>query len=307
MAHKLNRASALTKLEATASTLMGIAWQDFILSRRTICSSDKTIKWYGHTAGQFVCWLADKGITDPLAIRAIHARMYLDEFKVGGASANYVHNHARAVKTFLRFLHEEKYTPELIKFTMPPVSKQRLPYLKADEVLKVIQHCENPRDKAIILLMVDTGIRRAELVDLNWEDIDLKTGVVTIQRGKGGQTRSVVIGAATRRAILAYARTIVYRTDAPLFQTQQGTRIQIYGLRSLLLRISERSGVHIAPHALRRTFATLALKAGMNPLHLQGLLGHSSLEMTRRYVQMMDEDLVEAHRMYGPVDHALKK
>jgi integrase/recombinase XerD len=65
--------------------------------------------------------------------------------------------------------------------------------------------------------------------------------------------------------------------------------------------------VHIAPHALRRTFATLALKAGMNPLHLQGLLGHSSLEMTRRYVQMMDEDLVEAHRMYGPVDHALKK
>lgn len=79
------------------------------------------------------------------------------------------------------------------------------------------------------------------------------------------------------------------------------------GLRSILLRISERSGVHIAPHALRRTFATLALKAGMNPLHLQGLLGHSSLEMTRRYVQMMDEDLVEAHRMYGPVDHALKK
>jgi hypothetical protein len=45
----------------------------------------------------------------------------------------------------------------------------------------------------------------------------------------------------------------------------------------------------------------------MNPLNGQGLLGQSSLEMTRRYVQMMDEDLVEAHRMYGPVDHALKK
>jgi site-specific recombinase XerD len=88
---------------------------------------------------------------------------------------------------------------------------------------------------------------------------------------------------------------------------QQVIACQVNGLRSLLLRISERSGVHIAPHALRRTFATLALKAGMNPLHLQGLLGHSSLEMTRRYVQMMDEDLVEAHRMYGPVDHALKK
>jgi integrase/recombinase XerD len=307
MAHKLNRALVSTNLQALASSPMGFAWQDFILSRRTICSSEKTIKWYEHTAGQFACWLADRGITDPLAIRALHVRMYLEEFKAGGASENYVHSHARAVKTLLRFLHEEKYTPELIKFTMPPLSKQRLPYLKADEVLKVIQHCENPRDKAIILLMVDTGIRRTELVDLNWEDIDLKTGVVTIQRGKGGQTRSVVIGAATRRAVFAYARTIVHRTDAPLFQTRHGTRIQVNGLRSLLLRISERSGIHIAPHALRRTFATLALKAGMNPLHLQGLLGHSSLEMTRRYVQMMDEDLVEAHRMYGPVDHALKK
>ena len=81
----------------------------------------------------------------------------------------------------------------------------------------------------------------------------------------------------------------------------------VNGLRSILLHISEQSGIHIAPHALRRTFAILALKAGMNPLHLQGLLGHSSLEMTRRYVQMMDEDLVEAHRMYGPVDHALKE
>jgi site-specific recombinase XerD len=72
-------------------------------------------------------------------------------------------------------------------------------------------------------------------------------------------------------------------------------------------RISARCGVHIAPHDLRRTFATLALRAGMNPLHLQGLLGHSTLEMTRRYVQMVDDDLVEAQRQHGPMDHALKK
>ena len=94
---------------------------------------------------------------------------------MGGASEQYVHNHARAVRTFVRFLHEEKYTPDLIKFAMPPLSKQRLPYLKADEVMKVLEYCQNPRDKAIILLMVDTGIRRAELIDLNWGDIDLKS------------------------------------------------------------------------------------------------------------------------------------
>jgi site-specific recombinase XerD len=307
MARKLNRATVSTKLEATASSPMGVAWLDFILSRRTICSSEVTIKWYKETAGQFVCWLADRGIDDPLEIKAIHVRMYLDEFKVGGASEQYVHNHARAVRTLVRFLHEEKYIPEPIKFKMPPLSKQRLPYLKADEVTKVLEHCQNPRDKAIILLMVDTGIRRAELVNLNWGDIDLKSGVVNIARGKGGKSRSVVIGSATRRAIMAYARTINQKSDAPLIQTKNGTRMQLSGLRSMLERLSKRCGIHIAPHALRRTFATLALRAGMSPLHLPGLLGHSTLDMTRRYVQMVDDDLVEAHRLHGPVDHALKK
>jgi integrase len=54
--------------------------------------------------------------------------------------------------------------------------------------------------------------------------------------------------------------------------------------------ISKRAGVHISPHPLRRTFATLSLRAGMRPMHLQGLLGHTTLEMTRRYTQMVDDD-----------------
>ena len=74
------------------------------------------------------------------------------------------------------------------------------------------------------------------------------------------------------------------------------------GLRSILLRLSKKSGLHITPHSLRRTFATLALRAGMNPLHLQGLLGHTTLEMTRKYIQMVDDDLIKAHNEFSPID-----
>ena len=70
--------------------------------------------------------------------------------------------------------------------------------------------------------------------------------------------------------------------------------------------IGDRSGLHITPHALRRTFATLSLKAGMDVFQLQALLGHSSLEMTRHYVRLVDEDLVNAHKAYGPIDKMLK-
>ena len=70
----------------------------------------------------------------------------------------------------------------------------------------------------------------------------------------------------------------------------------------MIRRISEKSGIPFSAHDLRRTFATLSLKAGMNVLHLQSLLGHSSLEMTRGYVQMVKDDLNEVHRAHGPID-----
>jgi integrase/recombinase XerD len=149
-------------------------------------------------------------------------------------------------------------------------------------------------------------VRRNEFLQLNWKDVDLKTGTILIRRGKWGKPRMVVIGIKTRRALIAYRRTISSEADDPLIQTDEGKRVTEMGIRSYLLRLSERSGVHFTPHALRRTFATLVLRAGMNPLHLQGLMGHTTLEMTRRYIQMMDEDLVAAHENYGPIDKFLR-
>jgi integrase/recombinase XerD len=153
------------------------------------------------------------------------------------------------------------------------------------------------------MLMVDTGVRRKELCDLNWGDVKIGNGMVTIREGKGGKARSVVIGIKTRRALLKYRKKIEHASASPLFQTVHGNRFTFPGLRSCLLRISERADIHASPHIFRRTFATLSLRSGMNPLHLQGLLGHSSLEMTRRYVSMVDNDLLEAHKAFGPIDN----
>ena len=109
----------------------------------------------------------------------------------------------------------------------------------------------------------------------------------------------------TRRALLRYRRTISHEDNDPLFQTQTGTRLTPSGFRQVIRRVSVKSGIPFSAHDLRRTFATLSLKAGMNVLHLQSLLGHSSLEMTRRYVQLVKDDLCEAHKEHGPIDRFL--
>lgn len=104
---------------------------------------------------------------------------------------------------------------------------------------------------------------------------------------------------------MAYRREIEHWEDMPLFQTLNGNQLSPNGLHSLLNRIGKKANLHITSHALRRTFATLSLQAGMNLIQLQAIMGHSSLEMTRNYIQMLDEDLVEAHKAHGPIDSFL--
>jgi len=195
---------------------------------------------------------------------------------------------------------------ELIKFKMPTVAKKRLLVFNANEVHQILNACNNPRDKALILLLVDSGLRRAEVCALNWGDVDISSGIVRVERGKGGKAKSVIIGVHTRRALLKYRKDVNNDENEPLFQTNGGKRITHCALRPLIIRVGKRVGMHITPHALRRTFATLSLRAGMNVIQFQGLLGHSSLEMNRHYIEMLDEDLVKAHREYGPIDSILK-
>lgn len=307
MGTKIDRASASPDPRALASSDLQHCYTDFILSRKAIMVSEQTLVFYECTAGKFIKWLVYHGKTKPEEITARDVRAYLNEFIEGGAQPSYVHTHARAIRTLTKFFHQEGYIPEMVNFQMPPPGiKKRLPHLTADQVTKVLNACKKPRDKALIMLMVDSGLRRSEVVALNWDDVDIKTGVINVRKGKWGKSRSVVVGAKTRRALLAYQRTLNQIENAPLFQTIHGERLAAYGLRSLLLRVGERAGVHLSPHALRRTFATLALRAGMSPLHLQGLLGHTTLEMTRRYTQMIDDDLVDAHREHGPIDKFVK-
>jgi integrase len=68
-------------------------------------------------------------------------------------------------------------------------------------------------------------------------------------------------------------------------------------------RLSKKTGILITAHALRRTFTILSLRAGMNPLHLQNLGGWASLDMVQHYAQMVDEDLLQAHKAHSPVDN----
>ena len=278
---------------------------DFMLSRQAMLCTPRTMKFYRDTLGKFLDWLEEEGVIEPQLITARHVRAFLATFAERGCSVSYIHSYARSVKTFLRFLHAEECIPKPISFQMPRIGEKRLPILSIEEVQKVIGVCENVRDKAIIMLMVDTGLRRSEVCGLNWEDLDFSTGMCLVRNGKGKKDRSVVIGLKTRRVLLKYKYGISCGHGDPLFQKRNGERLSPLGLRSLLVRLTEKTGVKISPHAFRRTFVVMALKGGMSIAHVQAIMGHATPIMTLEYARLVDEDLLSAHKEHGPVDNFL--
>jgi integrase len=185
---------------------------------------------------------------------------------------------------------------------MPRIGERRLPVLSIEEVKRIIGACETTRDKSIILLMVDTGLRRSEVCALNWENVNLQSGICMVIKGKGKKDRIVALGIVTRHSLITYRRKVNKSDNSPLFQTNNGKRSTPLGLRSLLLRLSKQTGIHITAHSLRRTFVVLSLKGGMNIAHIQTLMGHSTLKMTMYYARMNVDDLLLAHQEHGPVD-----
>ncbi len=167
------------------------------------------------------------------------------------------------------------------------------------------------RDEAMILFLLDTGLRASEFSQLTVGDVDMKTGRVTVKHGdaggaKGGRGRTVFIGKSARRVLWRYLVDREDRNDlgAPLFVNRGDRAFNADSLRHLILRLAEKAGVQNAhPHRFRHTMAITFLRSGGDVFTLQALLGHSTLEVVRIYAQVAEMDVERAHRKASPVDN----
>jgi integrase/recombinase XerD len=167
------------------------------------------------------------------------------------------------------------------------------------------------RDQAIVLMLLDTGLRATELCSLIINDVDLKTGKVTIRHGvaggaKGGKGRTVYLGKVARKAVWRYlaSREDGDDSDAPLFISHADRAFNKDSLRVLINRLGDRAEIKKAyPHKFRHTFAITYLRSGGDVFTLQSLLGHGSLDMVRHYAQIAEVDVEQAHRKASPADN----
>jgi len=167
------------------------------------------------------------------------------------------------------------------------------------------------RDQAVLITLLDTGLRASELCALKIGDLDQKRGKLDVRHGveggaKGGKGRTVYLGKVARHSVWRYLaeREDGEDPEAPLFTVNMDRQLNKDVLRRLIERIGERAGVKNAyPHKFRHTFAIMYLRSGGDVFTLQILLGHGSLDMVRYYAQIAQVDVEQAHRKASPADH----
>ena len=204
----------------------------------------------------------------------------------------------------------EPYTQEEIERMIKACTYSR----EAETVRRrrfVMRRPTGNRDRAILLTLLDTGIRASEFCALKVGDFDAKTGRLEIRHGeaggaKGGKGRIVYLGKAARHAVWRY---LAEREDgddvtAPLFIASRNHVFTPNNLRHLVKRIAEKCDVkNEYPHRFRHTFAITYLRSGGDVFTLQSLLGHGSLDMVRHYARIAQLDVEQAHRKASPVDN----
>jgi integrase len=226
--------------------------------------------------------------------------MFLVERASAGGKDTTIHAFARAIRAMLRFWNLEGTIVAPVIVDMPKLLDKRQSVLTADDVRVVLAACTSKRDKALVAFAVDTGLRREELASLDWTNIDFKTGVVLVIHGKGGKTRTAVVGATARRALLAYRRE--GSGEGPVFRGRDGEALGGQGVGLVFKRLSKRTGIPFSTHSCRRTMATLSLASGMDLIALQRILGHADIAMTAKYVAYVADDLLIQHAAHSPMD-----
>ncbi|MEE8359723.1 MAG: site-specific tyrosine recombinase XerD, partial [Candidatus Omnitrophota bacterium] len=229
-------------------------------------------------------------------------------------AANSISRKLAAIKTFYKFLVNEKYVKENVAaFLESPKLWKKLPNaLNVSEVEKLIaapdsRNWRGIRDKASLELLYATGMRVSELVGLSVNSVNMDVGFIRCV-GKGSKERIIPLGGKAKDALNKYlqrSRTKLAKKGDPdksLFLTRLGKRISRQSLWKMVKVYARQSDIKkkITPHTLRHSFATHLLERGADLRIVQELLGHSDISTTQIYTHINKERLKSIHNKYHP-------
>ena len=272
--------------------------ESFLSAKRIEGCSEKTIKYYKSTIDIMHSTIS-KGVRH---IQTEDLRTYLTNYQQKNNSSKVtIDNIRRILSSFFSWLEDEDY---IIKSPVRSIHKVKTTTnvketYTDEEIEKMRDSCVELRDLAIIDMLISTGMRIGEMVQLNTSDINFNERECVVL-GKGDKERIVYFDAKTKLHLQNYIES---RTDdnSALFVSLKYPydRMKIGGIESRLREIGKQLNIHkVHPHKFRRTLATMAIDKGMPIEQLQKLLGHKRIDTTLQYAMVKQSNVKNAHRKY---------
>ncbi|MDP7620289.1 MAG: tyrosine-type recombinase/integrase [Dehalococcoidia bacterium] len=304
------------RLPSAVSPLLSHAVSQFVADCQLRGLSPRTLYFYRCTLGPFDRYAMSLGCEETASVTEATVPAYLSEKRltVGASALNGIRD---AIRRFFDWAIGEGYADinPAARIGKVRVPRKIVPTFTEAEVQALLDQPDTKtfiglRDHLFMLLLLDTGIRLSEATGLDLDDIDLDARTIKVM-GKGMKER--VVGFSTALAYhlqryLAHRGTVletVGRKNRPyVFPNAFGARacgrtfqdrIKHHGARAGITR------VRVSPHTFRHTFAVMFVRNGGSPFHLQRILGHADLAMSRRYCELADVDFITQHQELSPL------
>ena len=272
--------------------------ESFISSKQIEGCSDRTIKYYKEIIDKFNNSF-DKSIKK---ITTEEIRSYLSNYKeMSTCGSTTIDNIRRVLSSFFSWLEDEDY---IIKSPIRRIHRIKTPttvkeVLTDENLEKLRDECENIRDLSLIELLISTGMRVGELVNLNISNLNFEDRSCIVL-GKGNKEREVYFDAKTKLHLKEYISKRNDTNDALFVSLREPhQRLSISGIELIVRNLGVNTNINkVHPHKFRRTLATMAIDKGMPVEQVQKLLGHVKIETTMHYAMVNQSNVKLSHRRY---------
>jgi len=300
--------------------------QGFRLSCQTEGKSAKTTDWYNDFLKRFRKFLSFKRFpVDLNQINRDHIRVYIAYLQNEARTARgskplspaTIQGAVRTLKAFFSWALREEFIESnpMIRIPVPKATLKIVNTYTQEQITKLISLCHKSNDSgcrnlAILLLLLDTGIRVSELVGIDLNDVNLIEGYIKIRHAKGGNERLIPIGSLVQKSLWKYINSSrpkpLTQKVTRLFLSNHGVPLTRSGVQQMIRRYGRQAnidGVRCSPHTFRHSFAKHYLLNGGDIFSLQRILGHSSLASVRNYLNLFAVDIKKQHQRFSPVDN----
>lgn len=248
----------------------------FLQSREAMGVSPKTLRYYSERLSKFI------RVVDYLHASHQDIQRYLNSIPPNQYGLGTRHASFRAIKAFYRWLNSEYGIPNRMEGVPAPIlGKPILPTLESEQVLYLIEIANSTRDKAIIALFTESGLRLSEMAYIKPDSINWTNRTVKVL-GKGRKEAYAAFGDLTDKYLKAWLQK--YQPNGNVWGLNE------WGIASMLRRLETATGLPCNAHTFRRTFACLLRKAGIDTMTIKDLGRWESLEMVQRYTRSVSFD-----------------